>query len=453
MRLPRPVLGALALLAVVAAGALADSWRPFGRQRTSDANGEYYVVIDGSYSDGSFVYARRAEGATRVEAERDRNNSDAHKAGRLRPGDAVLARGQLRQLPLHVHVSSRGNGFVCIEKYGNVGYGKSVVIVSPKGEIHHELKLSDLFDTATIETFQASVSSIWWHDASWIDEESEAVVLSSGKLLRVVSMKNGSVRNGTHDDVRKAIDHDDPAVVNSAIDIAAKLGVKGLDSVYGALVLDASRPLGARLRAGATFGTPSDVVKDLFRDAAERPLRNGVTKEDRAFALERLGDVLGEDALPILRDAMRGEAGDGWHNAQTGLARMGTAAVPTLIAILGDEGTSDYRGGAAHVLRKMAPGVARPALDALLDTISDPAKYVANAAANAAISIDNEGIAGRLAEILAKGSTQDGRIANYFEGVRHEHAIPALEKALPRHNKDSYVAGRIHEALAFQRGR
>ena len=131
---------------------------------------------------------------------------------------------------------------------------------------------------------------------------------------------------------------------------------------------------------------------------------------------------------------------------------MGAAAVPTLIEVLRDiRGSNDYRGGAAHALKRMDPNDARPALDALLDATGDPEEYVANAAVNAAIHIDEHGIAGRLVEILARGSTQDGRIAMYLRGVRHPEAAAALEKALPRHKPDSFDAKRIREALEFQR--
>src|SRR5205814_1490812 len=106
------------------------------------------------------------------------------------------------------------------------------------------------------------------------------------------------------------------------------------------------------------------------------------------FALAHLPSVLGAEAIPLLKSAMRGESSEGWSAAMDGFADLGEKAVPSLVAMLTEAGQSaDYRGGAAHTLAKIG---SKAALVALVAAIADPVEYVANAAANAAIGIGKE---------------------------------------------------------------
>jgi hypothetical protein len=155
---------------------------------------------------------------------------------------------------------------------------------------------------------------------------------------------------------------------------------------------------------------------------------------------------VGVEALPMLRRLMRGEAdNEVWHPAQVAFVSLKEKSVPTLIEMLLEEGESaDYRGGAAHALGEIGSPAA---LDALLIATATAEDYVANAAVNAAIGIGASDLDQRLAEILARGCTQDGRIALHFEEHPAQVALEPLRKALARAEPGSTERQWIENAL------
>ena len=93
----------------------------------------------------------------------------------------------------------------------------------------------------------------------------------------------------------------------------------------------------------------------------------------------------------------------------------------------------------------MAP--LQEAVPALLQAASGDDKYTANAAINAAIETGAPDLSKNLAALLARGSTQDSRIAMYFEEHPADHAVAPLLEALPRSKAGSFDRGRILKAL------
>ena len=302
-------VGALVAVAAALASvpAAADSWAPFGKRRVADPSGDYYVVLEGSFRSGTFVYARRAGDSAPVTNAGGRG-SDGDAV--VRPGDTVLARGELAQLPIRTLVSSNGEGFALIDRYGGTGRGDAVAVFSGDGKRRHAVTLADLYDEETRETFTRSVSSVHWHSMSWLDDATESVLVYGPGGLRAVSTEAGTVRTGTHDDIRRGIGHADSNVAAAAVEIAQRESVPGLGPVCEAIVADVARPITLRLRAGALVGEGSEAAQELFRHAVTVPLPDDVDERDHRFAVERLGDVFGERALPMLRAALKTK--EGW---------------------------------------------------------------------------------------------------------------------------------------------
>jgi HEAT repeat protein len=208
---------------------------------------------------------------------------------------------------------------------------------------------------------------------------------------------------------------------------------------------DEKHPVAVRLRAAVASKKAGDDPRagELFLAAIPR----GQEESLREYAIAHLGEILGDKAIPHLRDAMRGKADEAWSAAKDALAGFGEDAVPVLVEMLKEEKESpDYRGGAAHALGDMGKAGAA-AVPALLEAVSDKVEYVANAAVNAAVAIGAPDLEERLAEILLKGSTQDSRLAGYFEDHPSDAAVKALVAALGRTKAATYERRRVLESL------
>jgi hypothetical protein len=447
---------AAAAAAVLAPSASGDSWMPYGARRAVDPTGRYYVALEGvKYGTGGaqFVFARAKEGSPPVAPFTSTGFQDPSPTDvGVREGDTVLAEGKLETAPLEVRVSSRGIGFAAMEEYGAVGGGTSFAWVTAEGEVRHPKKMSDLFTKEEIAKFTHTVSSVWWFRTAWIDEDArEVVVVGGGGLVRAVSVETGKVRKGGDAEIARALSFPDAAAVSAALDLVRDLKVAGVEERLGAMLADSATPPPTKLRVAGTLAARGDRRgKDVVAAAAATPQAAPWSKDDRRYALAHVGLALGVDAIPLLRAALEGPAGDGWSDAQEGFAALGERAVPVLMEMVGEKGkTPDYRGAAAYALQKIG---SKAALPALLAVVADPTDYVANAALNSAISIGKGSISKELAAILDGASTQDGRLASYFGEYREPASVGPLVRALARHPKDEYPRGVIAGALAFQTG-
>ena len=455
-----PLAAAAVAVLTAASATLADSWAAFPAQRVVDPTGEFYVVVREKDRTVSFVLARRAEGSPRVEPLPSHAKKTPEPAATpidVRPGDAVLAGGTLPQSPYQLLVSSEGHGFVALERYGALGGGDAVIVVDAKGKVRVRRTLEQLELDAS--RYRRTVSSLWWLAGGWIDDRArEVVVLAADGEMRAVGLEDGTVRTGRDADLRRAIELPDPRAQALALEVAAERKVEGFATLRASVLADPGRDLAVRLRAARTLAEEGhEEARALLAETAlGRGGRAGsggedASEADRRYAVEHLPAALGTDALPHLREILRGPAGPFWNAAQKGFVGLGEKAVPTLIGMLHEDGqSSDYRGGAAHALREVGSAEALPAL---LQAVADPVDYVANAAVNAAIATakaTGKDIDDELVALLARGTTQDGRLAAYFQQVRHPGAAAAVRSALARHPEDSYPYRALTKALAFQ---
>lgn len=173
----------------------------------------------------------------------------------------------------------------------------------------------------------------------------------------------------------------------------------------------------------------------------------------RRYAVQHLPVVLGEAAIPVLREVMRADGrsvwgGTVWGDAHQAFATIGEPAVPTLLEMLEERGGSaDYRGGAAHALAAIRSPRAR---DALLRVARGDDEYVAGAALGAIVALGGPALDGDLVALLENAPLLVPSIALHFERHPARTAVPALEAALPgvtdalyrRWVKDAIVACR-----------
>jgi hypothetical protein len=452
MRVLLSVLLAATLLAGSVPAARADSWMPYGRHRFADPTGRRYVVVEVAKGGVAFTLVDARPGSPPAAAGASEGFGAPGPESGVREGDTVVATGTLPAAPLEVRVSSLGLGFAAMEEYGSVGSGASFAWVDRTGVVRHVLRMADLFTAKEIETFTHTTSSVWWFQAAWLDETArEAVVVGNGGLVRVVSLATGKVRRGGDEEVRRAISSPDPEAALPALDLAIARRTAGLEEPLRAVLADARAPLGARLRAAVALAGGGDRRgADLVRATAAAPAEKGAT-DDRDFALAHLPTLLGKEAVPVLRQAMSAPgAPSTWWAGVLGFVALGEEAVPTLSAMLTEPGKgNDYRGGAAHALARIG---SKAALPALVAAVLDREEYVANAALNAAVGIGKGSVSRELAAHLDAKTTQDGRIASYFEENLEPASVGPLVRALERHPKDGYPRSSILAALRFQTG-
>src|SRR6185503_12620760 len=117
---------------------------------------------------------------------------------------------------------------------------------------------------------------------------------------------------------------------------------------------DRSEPMALRLRAAVVLHRAGLKVPaaELFAAARAEDQPQAL----RCYAVRHLPTVLGEAAIPVLRETMRGPAGSTWGGstwcaAYQALAAIGEPAVPTLLEMLEARDESrDCRAGAAYAL-------------------------------------------------------------------------------------------------------
>jgi HEAT repeats len=454
---------AIVLACLLCSEAGGDSWARWGDRRVIDADGRHYVVLKRipESREISFVFAMAAKGSPSVEAATvDPSESRmARLEGRearqvdldLRKGDAVLARGRLAHAPLRVLVSAKGLGFVALERHGGIGYGDCVVLVPRDGKAIRKLRLPDLFDTKTIASFPRSTSSINWFRGGWIDEDTGAVVVVGiGRLLRVVRFDSEDVLPGGPEVVLGGLRQLESRGLGLALELSVERNLAGPTARLLEILADEALTLKMRLRAAlllARSGEPRGVAFFAITARASGEEAKRQSPSDRIFVLDHLAEVMGEKALPILLDLIVRDGDEGYGTAG-GIARFGERAIPDLERLL--------LGGLPHVRARAAGALgeigSRRVMPLLLRAVRDEDEHVANTALNSAIEISGAEVAVELAALLEEGSTQDSRIAGYFEQVSCASAIPALVTALGRQPKGSYERARVLKSLKRRSG-
>jgi HEAT repeat protein len=269
------------------------------------------------------------------------------------------------------------------------------------------------------------------------------VIVGVGDLLREVSLKDGAVSTPGAEVVLTRVEDGPLADRILAFDVATRLLPPGTLEAANRFARDEKQPPGIRLRAVVALRRRGEDpnAEELFL----KSIAKGEPDDLREYAARHLAEVLGERALPHLRDLMRGTADEAWHSAQQGFRSLGEKAVPTLLEMLAEkEESPDYRGGAAHALGEIQSG---KAYEGLLKAVTDPAEYVANAAVNAAIATGGPELEARLTAILRDGSTQDLRIAFWLADRKYDGAPPAILAAIGRLAEGAKDRARFFDAL------
>jgi hypothetical protein len=437
------------------------SWEPFAARREVAPGGRHYVVLraKGEPPVVSYELCRRRDGAAPLPPARSLpvTASPAEKGpdvGRD-PGDEVVARGDLPQPPFQVRVLDGEPALVLFERYAALGTGDALALLGPDGRVRWHLRLEDLFQPAALGTFRKAGGDTWWFEAWWVDEERGTVVLcADGDRIGEVTLAGGKVRRA------------DPAVLLAraaagpaadrvaAMEIAARLLPEGVADLARRIAADGKEPLALRVRAAAALRRKGGTMDfaPLYRAAAARE----ADPEARAFAALTMAEVLGDAALPLLREMLRGEADLAWRPAMASLASLGEKAVPVLVEMLGEKGQSlDYRGGAAGALGGMKAASALPALWKAafeFEPEKDEFHFVPQSALAAVVDIGPADLRARLLEALERGTPHDGRIAQWIAANPGKDALPVLRRALARWEareggKFAWEHGRIAAAI------
>lgn len=432
-----------------------EGWEPFPSRREVSPGGAHYVVLRAEGGGAvRFELARRREGAPPIPPARSlpptaRPGTPQPDIGRD-PGDALLAGGTLPQPPFQVRVLDRRPGAVLFERYGGLGGGDALALLDGEGRIAWRLGLGDLFREEAAASFPRVGRDVIWFQAWWVDEERGRIVLAvQGDRFGEVDLADGKVRASDAAVLRTRLREGPEGDRLEAWDLAARLRPAGSAEDAAPVAADPAEPPGIRLRAALLLrreGLPSPAER-LFREAAPR----SAPLELRTFAWRWLGEVLGEGAIPLLREALRGEDDGAWREAMAGFADVGEAAVPTLLAMLGEKDQPlDYRGGAAGALA--AIGSAK-ALDALwraageFDPAADEFHFVPGSALEAAIALRPADLRGRLLEMLAKGTPLDGKVAGWFAENPGADAVGPLLAMAERWERFTWERKRALAAL------
>ena len=429
----------------------AESGVAYGSRRAVDATGRWSVVLEGADDGMQFTFAEAPAGSPPVvPLEAGALPGEGGTDVSVREGDTVLATGLFKEAVEAVRISSRGLGFAAIAGSARGESGPAFAWVGRDGAVRHEKRMEDLFPREKPSGLgRPSSGSRWFRDA-WVDDDArEVVVVGAGPRLSAVSVDTGAVRSAGAAEIRRALSHPDPAARATAVDLALELKLGCVTDAIPPLLCDPAAAV--RVRVAAALAQRGDERgRRLLLSLAKTPRAEGVGEADHDLAIERLAPALGSDAIPLLAAAMGSGSVRAWGSAANGFAALGERAVPSLLAMLSEPGrASDTRGGSAYALGRIG---SRAALPALLVRIADRDDYVASGAASAAIAIGQSSILKDLAALLDTPTTQDGRLASYFEEVKEPASVGPLVRCLARHARAGYPRAVIAKALAFQTG-
>jgi hypothetical protein len=427
------VLGSVLLAFAVRGKACGDSWSEFTGLEALSADGSCFVFVDDRQN---FVYVRGEAGPRPFTEFQDAIAS-------VQTGEDVLARGKLPQLPMSLAVSSNGLGFAAIDHYASPGrLGDAVELLDGTGTLRFRYSLADIYTSAEITAFPRSPTgqTIWWRQASWIDDDARALVLLDELGgVRAIELGNGRVKPGSRALLIAALTHAPLRIRLAMVDeLANPLDANAL-AAFKTTLETRTEPLGVRLRiASRLHARGDDSGRELVLNTARDP-----QSPERGAALGLLPGFPGSLVLPILRDALTGPTPGTREAAAKALAALGEEAVDVLLETLRDRKASpETRVAAARSLQVL--GCAR-ALLPLLESIEDECAPVGRAALEAAVATDGPALEPALVRLLEKGTAQDDPIAFALANTPTIANARALVRDLDRRLKRSDRGAREHD--------
>ncbi|MDJ0976496.1 MAG: hypothetical protein QNJ98_18705, partial [Planctomycetota bacterium] len=338
MRLTALALVLIALL-VSCPFAEADSWAPPEPRLASSEDGRWYVVMHPGkpWSKSDFVLVRRAAGKPAREEPELRPPTRDHKPRiELEEGDEVVARGRCT-MPMDVKCLDDGQGFIRFDTYANVGSRAVIERFDAKGKPLWSKTLFDLFPKEVLRTFMQTVSSVWWSETIWIDEETDELVVvwkrdDNPGVLRL-ALKDGAKREGSIADIHARIGRPPAREQLGAFKLARKHKLDGLAKAVRAAFANEKNAERARVAFAAYLYELGD---EAGRAYVIGIAQNGKDPRARAYALPLLPDVVGTKAIGWVAAALAAENDRVWGAAIEAMRGFGEAAVPTLAAVVRD---------------------------------------------------------------------------------------------------------------------
>jgi HEAT repeat protein len=378
------------------------SFFPYPEQCIADPNGRYYVVVKRKdkgeqsfpYGPVTLTVAERRQGSPPVRSASARGaNDDSFRATvdpkiRIRDGDIVHGRIDLDQPPGRILVSSTGKVVVTLDLYGFNNLGPKageddLVIYSVTGQRLHRKARHALFDEEQRHRFPRIDGALAWLCSSWLDDKRDLVVIVGNapparpelRPFVTVSLASGEVRQGGPDLVDRAIAERNPHALYQALDLAKDMKLRGSKAALPGIVEDGTLPLAERLRAAVLLGSLGDlrgrglVSKTVLIGAeAEAGSPKFRHKEQVYYAIQHCAELLGEDALPLLKKTLQ-QNGPAYSFAHyEAFGSLGRRAVPTLISVLEDDRNFDSQLEAATCLGFIGPE-AEEAVPALIKAL------------------------------------------------------------------------------------
>ncbi len=450
-------LHVIALLAAACLPAVAsaqgDHWEPWTARRIASPEKSHYAVLQ-STGEKRAVRLRLVRSTeenhgsitTHILQPTERNQGD-----RLNPfpGDSVVFDVVLPRPPADIRVLDSGAGVYLFETWGAYGSGTTLALHGSDGKVRWSHSLGDLFDAETLKSFTITARERWW-SRGWFVVPGEHVVLAAkgGHFLKV-DEKDGAVEAGDANLLKAPIVAGSDADRVHALDLALEDRPVCLDDAASAVLKDTAASLAARLRAswGMQLIGKGKADPDLFRE--------GIGKEQdwdtRIFAVRHLGAVLGEKALPLLQDVLRGEAAATWRPAIASLGDIGEAAVPVVLAMLDEKDQHlDYYGAALLALGGLKAEKALPRLwtqVVTLDRSRDEHHFLPLSALRAIVAIAPEDLDERLNDLLADGTPLDGDIAVHYRRNPSEKVVAGLVAAMDHRGPYRWERQQLVKAL------
>jgi hypothetical protein len=395
--LRKAALSFMMLIVVLSETALATSFSPYPEQCIADPSGRYYVVVKrknkGDEIDGpvTLTIAEQRNGSPPVKSGSARHpNGESFRATvdpniRVRVGDIVHGRIDLDRPPAKILVSSTGKGIVTLDVYGLNAIGphageNDVVIYSLMGERLHQKHRRALFTERQRRGFPRSDGDVHWLLCCWLDEARDHLIIVSPserpqlRSITSVSLTSGEVREGGLESIDLAIAERNPHALTPALDLAYELNRSGSQASLPGILEDQRLPLSQRLRAAALLASLGDlrgkklISTTVLRGAHTEADAADFWQEEVAYAIQHCIELLGEDALPLLKKTLELNGLAFSNPLRKAFTSLGRSGVPTLISVLENDLNVGAQLEAANCLGFIGPE-AEEAVPALINAL------------------------------------------------------------------------------------